>query len=76
MIYIKYAVFEPGTRNTGKSIAGKNIANPIAMLTASVDLLDHLGLDHHAQLIQSAITKTVNVDHVWTPGILEKIYPY
>uniref|UniRef100_A0A8C8DKS5 Isocitrate dehydrogenase [NAD] subunit, mitochondrial n=1 Tax=Oryzias sinensis TaxID=183150 RepID=A0A8C8DKS5_9TELE len=27
-----YAVFETATRNTGKSIAGKNIANPTAML--------------------------------------------
>lgn len=62
-------MFEPGTRNTGKSIAGKNIANPLAMLNASVDLLDHLGLDHHAQLISAAITKTINVDKIWTPGI-------
>lgn len=38
------------------------------MLNASVDLLDHLGLDHHAKLIESAITKTVNVDKIWTPG--------
>ena len=38
------------------------------MLNASVDLLDHLGLDHHAQLIESAITKTINVDKIWTPG--------
>lgn len=61
-------MFEPGTRNTGKSIAGKNIANPIAMLNASVDLLDHLGLDHHAHLIQAAIAKTINVDQIRTPG--------
>ena len=31
-----YAVFEPGTRNTGTAIAGKNLANPVAMLNASV----------------------------------------
>lgn len=30
------------TRNTGKSIAGKNIANPTAMLLASCMMLDHL----------------------------------
>uniref|UniRef100_A0A3P9GZY0 Isocitrate dehydrogenase [NAD] subunit, mitochondrial n=1 Tax=Oryzias latipes TaxID=8090 RepID=A0A3P9GZY0_ORYLA len=30
-----YAVFETATRNTGKSIAGKNIANPTAMLLAT-----------------------------------------
>jgi isocitrate dehydrogenase (NAD+) len=65
----KYAVFEPGTRNTGKSIAGKNIANPIAMLSASVELLDHVGLQYHAQLIQDAITKTISVDRVLTPDL-------
>ena len=30
------------TRNTGKSIAGKNIANPTAMLLAGCMMLDHL----------------------------------
>nr|CAH7712098.1 unnamed protein product [Callosobruchus chinensis] len=38
-----YAIFEPATRNTGKAIAGKNIANPIAMLNAGIDMLNHLG---------------------------------
>ncbi|TSL61275.1 Isocitrate dehydrogenase [NAD] subunit gamma 1, mitochondrial [Bagarius yarrelli] len=33
------------TRNTGKSIAGRNIANPTAMLLASCLMLDHLKLD-------------------------------
>ncbi|KZS16963.1 Isocitrate dehydrogenase [NAD] subunit, mitochondrial [Daphnia magna] len=65
----QYAVFEPGTRNTGQSIAGKNIANPIAMLNASVDLLDHLGLDYHAQMVGSAVNKTVNDDRIWTPDL-------
>ena len=32
-----------GTRNTGNSIAGKNIANPCAMLLASAEMLDHIG---------------------------------
>ncbi|KAL6437206.1 hypothetical protein ACFW04_005038 [Cataglyphis niger] len=55
-----YTVFEPGTRNTGTSIAGKNIANPIAMLNAAVDMLRHLGHKHHASIIQNAINKTIN----------------
>lgn len=55
-----YTVFEPATRNTGASIAGKNIANPIAMLNAAVDMLRHLGHKSHAALIQNAINKTVN----------------
>lgn len=55
-----YTIFEPGTRNTGTSIAGKNIANPIAMLNAAVDMLRHLGHKHHAVIIQNAINKTIN----------------
>ncbi|XP_015516288.2 isocitrate dehydrogenase [NAD] subunit gamma, mitochondrial [Neodiprion virginianus] len=56
----QYAIFEPGTRNTGSSIAGQNVANPIAMLNAAVDMLRHLGHRQHAHVIQSAINKTIN----------------
>ncbi|KAJ8668430.1 hypothetical protein QAD02_010093 [Eretmocerus hayati] len=55
-----YTVFETATRNTGASIAGKNIANPIAMLNASVDMLRHLGHKQHAIIIQEAINKTIS----------------
>lgn len=64
-----YAVFEPGTRNTGTAIAGKNIANPIAMLNASVDMLEHLGHKYHAEIIGEAIEKTLNEDKVHTPDL-------
>jgi len=65
----EYAVFETGTRNTGKSIAGKNIANPIAMMNASVDLLYHLGLTKYAEVVSGAIDKTINVDRIHTPDL-------
>lgn len=65
----EYAVFETGSRNTGKSIAGKNVANPGAMLNASVDLLHYLGLDKHAQIIGDAIYETVNIDKIHTPDL-------
>ncbi|CAG4949475.1 unnamed protein product [Parnassius apollo] len=61
-----YAVFEPGTRNTGTAIAGKNIANPIAMINASVDMLEHLGHHYHADLLRSAVNRTINVDRILT----------
>ena len=63
-----YAVFEPGTRNTGTAIAGKNKANPIAMLNASVDLLNHLNLKSYANLISDAIYKTTVDDQIKTIG--------
>lgn len=62
----RYAVFEPGTRNTGTKLAGKNVANPCAMLSASVDLLEHLKLDDHARIIRSAIFQTLNEDKIFT----------
>jgi len=64
-----YAVFEPGTRNTGTAIAGKNIANPISMLNAGVDLLVHLDLPNHAQIIRDAIDKTINIDGIHTADL-------
>ncbi|KAJ3640111.1 hypothetical protein Zmor_003427 [Zophobas morio] len=64
-----YAIFEPGTRNTGTAIAGKNIANPIAMLSASVAMLKHLGHTQHAELIQRAIEKTICEEKIHTPDL-------
>ncbi|XP_018566613.1 isocitrate dehydrogenase [NAD] subunit gamma, mitochondrial isoform X2 [Anoplophora glabripennis] len=64
-----YAIFEPGTRNTGTAIAGKNIANPIAMLNAGVDMLEHLGHQKHATLIRWAIEKTLCEDKIHTPDL-------
>ncbi|PNF30552.1 Isocitrate dehydrogenase [NAD] subunit gamma, mitochondrial [Cryptotermes secundus] len=64
-----YAIFEPGTRNTGTAIAGKNIANPVAMLNAAVDMLEHLGHHYHANMIHTAIDRTINEDHIHTPDL-------
>uniref|UniRef100_A0A672IST3 Isopropylmalate dehydrogenase-like domain-containing protein n=1 Tax=Salarias fasciatus TaxID=181472 RepID=A0A672IST3_SALFA len=62
-----YAVFETATRNTGKSIAGKNIANPTAVLLASCMMLDHLQLNDYATLIRNAVLTTMNETRVSPP---------
>ncbi|XP_050546596.1 isocitrate dehydrogenase [NAD] subunit gamma, mitochondrial-like [Daktulosphaira vitifoliae] len=67
-----YAVFEPGTRNTGTDIVGSNIANPVAMLNASADMLEHLGLNFHCDMIRTAITKTLSEDLVHTMDLCGK----
>ncbi|XP_070559031.1 isocitrate dehydrogenase [NAD] subunit gamma, mitochondrial-like isoform X1 [Ptychodera flava] len=64
-----FAVFEAATRNTGKSIAGKNIANPTAMLLASTLMLDHLQLGSYASNIRDAVWKTVTEDRIHTPDL-------
>ena len=65
----RYAIFEPATRNTGTNLAGKNVANPCAMLNASGDLLNHLGYKYHAELVKSAVYNTVNVDKIHTADL-------
>jgi len=64
-----FAVFEPGTRNTGTQVAGRNIANPTAMLNASCDMLDHLGLTDHSQIIRGALVKTLTQDKIHTSDL-------
>ncbi|KAF5283438.1 hypothetical protein FQA39_LY04814 [Lamprigera yunnana] len=64
-----YAIFEPGTRNTGTAIAGKNVANPIAMINASVDMLDHLGHKQHSNIISEAVKRTICDDKLHTPDL-------
>ncbi|XP_055908585.1 isocitrate dehydrogenase [NAD] subunit gamma, mitochondrial-like isoform X1 [Eupeodes corollae] len=64
-----YAVFEPGTRNTGTAIAGKNIANPVAMINASIDMLNHLGHKQHAKVISEAVHQTIVTDRIFTPDL-------
>ncbi|XP_029975418.1 isocitrate dehydrogenase [NAD] subunit gamma, mitochondrial isoform X1 [Salarias fasciatus] len=64
-----YAVFETATRNTGKSIAGKNIANPTAVLLASCMMLDHLQLNDYATLIRNAVLTTMNETRLHTADI-------
>lgn len=61
-----YHIFESGTRNTGKDIAEKNIANPMSMLFASTSMLRHLGLNKHAHLIDVCINRIVTSNQART----------
>lgn len=65
----EYAVFETGCRSTGKNIIGKNIANPIAIINASADLLQYLKLDEYAEIVRNAVNRSLNEAHVHTPDL-------
>lgn len=65
----KYRVFEAGTRNTGKGIAGQNIANPSAMLFASTLMLKYVGFTSHASMINRAVIDTIQNKRIMTPDI-------
>ncbi|NXA02250.1 IDH3G dehydrogenase, partial [Nesospiza acunhae] len=64
-----YAVFETATRNTGKSIANRNIANPTAALLAACMMLDHLKLHNHASTIRKAVLASLDDPRTHTPDI-------
>ena len=42
-----YKMFETATRNSGKSLAGQNVANPVAYLRAAAEMLKHLQYVSH-----------------------------
>ncbi|CAL8106588.1 unnamed protein product [Orchesella dallaii] len=65
----QYGVFETATRNTGTDIAGKDLANPIAFLSASADMLYYLKLQEHANRLRKAIHHVINVDKIHTRDI-------
>lgn len=65
----EFAVFETGARSTGKAMTGKNIANPIAVINASADLLQYLKLDYYADIIRGAVHRALNESMIHTPDL-------
>jgi isocitrate dehydrogenase (NAD+) len=56
----EFRLFEQATRKTGKTLAGKNEANPTALLFSGVNMLSCMGHQHFAKVIQTAM---MNVYH-------------
>jgi isocitrate dehydrogenase len=52
------AIFE-AVHGTAPDIAGKNIANPTALLLSGIAMLRHLGLMEHAAIIENALLYTL-----------------
>jgi isocitrate dehydrogenase (NAD+) len=59
------ALYEP-VHGSAPDIAGKGVANPIALLLAAAMMLDHVHLPHMAARLRTAIDQTVNLDQVRT----------
>jgi isocitrate dehydrogenase (NAD+) len=59
------AIFE-AVHGSAPDIAGKGIANPIALMLAAAMMLEHLHRDVEAQRLRRAISETLNVDQVRT----------
>jgi isocitrate dehydrogenase (NAD+) len=52
------ALFEQGARHVGMDIAGKDVANPSAIIFASVMMLRYLKMPNFANRLESAIFAT------------------
>ena len=59
------AIFE-AVHGSAPDIAGKGIANPLALLLAAAMMLDHVGKDDMARRLRTAIDKVLRDDNVRT----------
>jgi isocitrate dehydrogenase (NAD+) len=59
------AIFE-AVHGSAPDIAGKGIANPIALLLAAAMMLEHCHLPHMATRLRTAIDQTLNLDQIRT----------
>ncbi|HUP89021.1 MAG TPA: isocitrate/isopropylmalate family dehydrogenase, partial [Longimicrobiales bacterium] len=62
------ALFEP-VHGSAPDIAGKNIANPAAMILAACMMLDHMDDAKTANKIRVALEKAINKKHGMTPDL-------
>jgi isocitrate dehydrogenase (NAD+) len=67
-IGIDAAIFE-AVHGSAPDIAGKGLANPIALMLASAMMLDHCGRTVSASRLRRAIHDTLNIDEVRTPDL-------
>ena len=64
-IGVDAAIFE-AVHGSAPDIAGKGIANPLALLFAAAMMLDHVGKDDLAAKIRTAVDRALNADKVRT----------
>ncbi len=62
------AIFE-AVHGSAPDIAGKGIANPLALLLAAAMMLDHVNRADLSERVRSAIDKVLNEDQVRTPDL-------
>lgn len=64
----KYAVFE-AAHGSAPEIAGKNLANPLAMLISGVEMLQYLGFAKEAQLVEKGMEHVLRQGDYITPDL-------
>ena len=69
----KASIFE-SVHGTAPDIAGKDLANPTALLLSAVMMLRHMKMEHHAENIQNAVLKTIAEGKVCFLKFIKDIY--
>ncbi|MHB0919835.1 MAG: isocitrate/isopropylmalate dehydrogenase family protein [Thiomonas delicata] len=59
------AIFE-AVHGSAPDIAGKGVANPIALMLAAALMLDHSGFHDKARRLRQAVSETLNADNIRT----------
>jgi isocitrate/isopropylmalate dehydrogenase len=62
------SMFEP-IHGSGPDIAGKGIANPVAAILAGAMMLEHLGDERGARLVESAVGEVLGQRRIRTPDM-------
>ena len=62
------AIFE-AVHGSAPDIAGKGIANPVALLLGAAQMLDHLGMPEKATKLREAIVATLEAKDSLTPDL-------
>lgn len=62
------SIFE-AVHGSAPDIAGKNLANPIALILSSAMMLNHIGETNKAEIIVKAVIKTIFEDRVLTQDL-------
>src|ERR1700723_1605614 len=62
------AIFE-AVHGSAPDIAGKGLANPVALMLAAAMMLEHCHLPHMATRLRTAIDQTLNFDQIRTGGL-------
>lgn len=52
-------IYEQGSRHTASDIAGKNIANPVALIQSSMIMLHDMNLSEYAKCLDTALMRTL-----------------
>ena len=63
------ACFEPACRHMFSVAAGRNVANPTAMLVAASHLLNHLNLPFYGRMVLEAVDKVIKTGKVKTKDL-------